>query len=99
MVISSVLCHHANFYLLFFSVQASEKLVELIQTVDRCEPRNPFLYNDLSQAFSRLVGIAIVWLSGAANGCKLFEQDCTYCDYTFLSDMGTKCLKTFTTKI
>jgi len=23
--------------------------------VDRCEPRNPFLYHDLSQAFSRLV--------------------------------------------
>ena len=25
--------------------------------VDRCEPRNPFLYHDLSQAFSRLVRI------------------------------------------
>ena len=40
---------------MIMSFQASDKLGELIQMVDRCEPRNPFLYHDLSQAFSRLV--------------------------------------------
>jgi len=40
--------------------QASDRLGELIQMVDRCEPRNSFLYHDLSQAFSRLVGIKII---------------------------------------
>ena len=40
--------------------QASDRLGELIQMVDRCEPRNSFLYHDLSQAFSRLVCIKII---------------------------------------
>ncbi|CAH3021819.1 unnamed protein product [Porites evermanni] len=39
-----------------YSSPASDRLGELIQMVDRCEPRNPFLYHDLSQAFSRLCG-------------------------------------------
>ena len=47
--------------------QASDRLGELIQMVDRCEPRNSFLYHDLSQAFSQLVGETFFTLTAVDN--------------------------------
>jgi len=50
MVVMYTLCREGKYS------EASDRLGELIQMVDRCEPKNPFLYHDLSQAFSRLCG-------------------------------------------
>ncbi|XP_020612885.1 tetratricopeptide repeat protein 21B-like [Orbicella faveolata] len=50
MIVMYTLCRDGKYS------EASDRLGELIQMVDRCEPRNSFLYHDLSQAFSRLCG-------------------------------------------
>ncbi|CAH3123731.1 unnamed protein product [Pocillopora meandrina] len=50
MVVLYTLCRDGKYN------EASDRLGELIQMVDRCEPRNSYLYHDLSQAVSRLCG-------------------------------------------
>lgn len=50
MVVMYTLCREGKYS------EASDRLGELIQMVDRCEPNNPFLYHDLALAFSRMCG-------------------------------------------
>ncbi|EDO49516.1 predicted protein, partial [Nematostella vectensis] len=50
MVILFMLCRDGSY------TEASEKIVELIHALDRCEPKNPHVYCNISQGFSRLCG-------------------------------------------
>ncbi|KXJ11499.1 tetratricopeptide repeat protein 21B [Exaiptasia diaphana] len=49
-VLLYLLCREGNYN------EVSDKVVELIQIIDRCEPRNPALYHDISRGISRLCG-------------------------------------------
>ncbi|XP_066301202.1 tetratricopeptide repeat protein 21B-like [Branchiostoma lanceolatum] len=50
MLVLHMLCREGSYS------EASNKLGELIQYLDRFEPQNPYLYMDMSQAFCRLAG-------------------------------------------